>query len=85
MDRMVSQSVNRANGIVTTMKNRAATHSEVTLKRARLVDRRRAQGLDQAESDTSAVSFCSETKSFISGGVTLRIACGRITRVRVWP
>ena len=31
---------------------------------------------------TSAVSFCRPMKSFNSGGMTRRIACGRITKRR---
>ena len=30
--------------------------------------------------DTSAVSFCSEMKSFNNGGMTVRTAWGRMTR-----
>ena len=33
---------------------------------------------------TSAVSFCRPMKSFRSGGITRRIACGRITRRSAW-
>ena len=35
--------------------------------------------LDRSEQPTSAVSFCRPMKSFSSGGITRRTACGRIT------
>ena len=34
---------------------------------------------------TSAVSFCSDTKSLRSGGTTRRVACGTTTWRIVWP
>ena len=77
--RTASQSANRATGTVTTMKKHAATTYGVKLKS--LLDRtcaaRKASTTPMTE--TRAVSFCSETKSLSSGGITRRSPCGRTT------
>src|SRR5262249_31389609 len=78
--RATSQSVKRASGIVIATNSVAATRYEVKLKVAfaSICDCWNASTAPSVP--TSAVSFCRPMKSFRSGGITRRTACGRITR-----
>ena len=69
----------RASGIVIATKSTAATRYGVKLNvaSASIWDWLKASIAPRIE--TSAVSFCRPMKSFRSGGITRRTACGRIT------
>ena len=73
----VSQSVSRASGTVSAMKKHRGhdVRREVEVVVARSRGRRRPPRRPRPTA-TSAVSFCSETKSLSSGGTTRRTACG---------
>ena len=75
-----SQSVNRASGIVSaTKKQRDHDERRVVEVVVAVVLGREHAPRRRPMAATSAVSFCSETKSLSSGGTTRRTACGTTT------
>src|SRR5438093_55939 len=78
--RATSQSVKRASGIVIATKSTAAQRYGVKLNvaAASICDWLKASIAPRVP--TSAVSFCSPMKSFRSGGITRRTACGSTTK-----
>ena len=82
--RATSQSVKRASGIVIATNRTAAAKYEPNVNDAlaSICDWLNASITPSVP--TRAVSFCRPMKSFSSGGITLRTACGKITKRSAW-
>ena len=83
--RAISQSVNRASGIVISTNSVAATRYGVPLNVADWSICACLNASTTPSVPTRAVSFCRPMKSFRSGGITRRTACGRTTKRSDWP
>jgi hypothetical protein len=76
----VYQSVTRIVGIASRMNRMPATTYGVKLYVSDATDRAAAIASVAARIEMSPTSFCIEMKSFMSGGVIFRSACGSTTR-----
>ena len=82
--RATSQSVNRASGMVTTMKTSATARYGVKLKLAACLICACRKISTTPIDDTRTVSFWRPMKSLSSGGMTRRTACGTMTWRSDW-
>ncbi len=82
--RAISQSTRRASGIVTSRKRIAPRVSAELLKVSDWMSRPTWTTSTKPITLTSEVSFIRAMKSFSSGGITLRTACGTITWRIAW-